>query len=932
LKALGCTKNRRPSRRDISLGVVVLLLVAALLAASHPSLFFSASDVPALREAALTTHAEVANHITTVLNKHLNDVAAVAQYDDFRFEGNQVAVWAFAYQITGNTAYAAKALQEIKVYLGWPDWGNGEADSLGGPDLNEAHMMLGVAVAYDWIYETLSAADRTAIATRLGQEGALVAAYEPVSWYVDEYLQNHNWIDTAGLGMVGLVLAGEDSRAASWVAIAQNNLVILQNTIGQIEDGVWHEGLPYEGYGLSMALPFWQALKHIGSDYTDMGLLRGYGKYYAYAGIPDSPRELILPFGDFTDWPHEMALQILRFGAGRFQDGLSEAVAQRWLAAGGRGTDLPEMWYNVFEFLSYDPTVQPSNISALPLDGSFPDMGIAALHSTWSAGDFTLGFKAGVYGGNVNFARVETTGKWVGGTGGWIEWGHDHNDDLSFWLFGAGTWLAPEAMGYDAGDNTSYAQKANQTAYHNAMMVDGNGELGDSRVSDSNWNNPWFFGRVSKQLFTPTGTADYAIAGGAGPGLFDTTLGMTRWDRVLVMARGRYALVRDDLQASAAHNYDWLCHFQDGVSLNTTGWVQGIGKNGMSTGVRVVSPAAWTATTGTQTAQLMSNFDSDNLTSYIQLRPTAAAKDQQFLMALLPVKTASWASRPTVNALDATNTGAGVVMSPGSALEERWVFARTGTAGQSAGDLSIAGSIAGMVAHDTSGAAIRSVIFGAGRISDQNGARLVLATASAKALEANLSGTTLVMTGQSVADFQAYSPAATAVTLNGSAVSATFESGMVTYPAVAVPVPVPAPDAGVPAPTPAPDAGAPAPLPVPDAGSAAPVDAGSGTADPGTPDAGAVDAGDPGNACGNCLPAADAGDSSATDAGSATAAPADAGGSSSSSGTTNNGPTESTASFTGGGGCSSSGSVPGWLALGGLLAAVSRKRRRELAK
>ncbi|HEY2028266.1 MAG TPA: heparinase II/III family protein [Myxococcales bacterium] len=877
-------------------------LAAALLAASHPSLFFNAADVPALRQAAQTTHAEIANHITAILNQHLGDVPSTTEYDDFRFLGNQVAVWAFGYQITGNTQYAAKALSEIKTYLGWSDWGNGEAVDLGGPDLNEAHMMLGVAIAYDWIYETLSAADRTAIATRLGQEGALVAAYEPGSWYVDEYLQNHNWIDTAGLGIVGLVLSGDDARAAGWVATAQANLSLLQQYIGAIPDGVWHEGLPYEGYGLSMSLPFWQALKHQGSDYTDMGLLRGYGKFFTYASIPDSPRQLILPFGDFTNWPIESALQILRFSAGRFGDGVAEAMARRYLTT-GRGSFLPELWYNVFEFLSYDPSVQPVDIHSHPLDGYFPDMGIAALHTQWDAGDFVLGFKAGVYGGALNFARVQTNGAWVNGPGGWIEWGHDHNDDMTFWLFGGGAWLAPEAIGYDAGNNTGYpaAQRANQTVFHNGILVDGTGQLGDARASDSNWNNPWFFNRVSSVLFAPTGTADYAIAGGKGPGLFDPALGITRWDRLTVMARGRYALVRDDIQASASHNYDWMCHFQDGVTIDTaSGWVQGLGKNGMSLGVRVVSPASWTATTGSQTASLMSNFDPDGSTSFVKVRASAASANQQFLTALVPVKTASWASRVAVSALDASNAGSGLVVAPGSALEERWIFARTGSAAQSAGDLALAGPIAGMVAHDASGSVVRSALFGAGSVSDQGGARAVLSTRSAPALEANLVGTTLVVTGQNVADFAAYAPSAAAVTLNGVTVSTSSAGGVVTYPAAVVQAP---PDAGT---TPPPDAGS----PTPDAGSA-PVDGG------------AADAGDPGNGCGNCLP--DAGtvapDAGSNDAGTATGS-ADAG-----DPTGLKGPPVVQASVASG--CSSSGAVAGWLALFALASLVWRRSRRK---
>src|SRR5207248_287700 len=180
--------------------------------------------------------------------------------------------------------------------------------------------------------------------------------------------------------------------------------------------------------------PFWQAMRRAGSDYTDMGLLRGYGLFFLYAGIPDAPRQVILPFGDFTHWPGQMVMQISRFVASRFGDGFAEAAAQRYINAVGRGSFLPELWYDVFEFI-----------------------------------------------------------------------------------------------GYDAGRSTDYQYPANQTAYHNAILVDGIGQLGDTRVSDSNYGNGWFFNRVSTPLFTPTGTADYAIAGGKGAQLFATTLGISRW-------------------------------------------------------------------------------------------------------------------------------------------------------------------------------------------------------------------------------------------------------------------------------------------------------------------------------------------------------------------------------------------------------------------
>src|SRR5205085_10066061 len=110
----------------------------------------------------------------------------------------------------------------------------------------------------------------------------------------------------------------------------------------------------------------------------------------------------------------------------------------------------------------------------------------------------------------------------------------------------------------------------------------------------------------------------------------------SRWDRMVVLARNRYALVHDDIEANAAHAYDWTCHFSDGVSVDTaSGWVKGIGKNGQSLGVRVLAPASWTATTGAQTAELMDQADPDASTSWVRLLPSANAGSTQFMSATM---------------------------------------------------------------------------------------------------------------------------------------------------------------------------------------------------------------------------------------------------------------------------------------------------------
>ena len=112
------------------------------------------------------------------------------------------------------------------------------------------------------------------------------------------------------------------------------------------------------------------------------------------------------------------------------------------------------------------------------------------------------------------------------------------------------------------------------TAFHNGLLVDGIGELGDLRAYDSQINNAWYYSRDAQTLVAANGTADYGVAGARGAGLYDASLGLSRWDRIVVLAPNRYVLVRDDIASSKSHAYDWICHFSDGANVDTaSGWV-----------------------------------------------------------------------------------------------------------------------------------------------------------------------------------------------------------------------------------------------------------------------------------------------------------------------------------------------------------------------
>ena len=730
-----------------------------------------------MRARGSTTHQEIRDHLVQIATDHVSDPAPTpTDFDDPRFYGQQVAGYAFVWQLTGDARFAAKAEQCLMTYLGWSDWGFGEDASLGAPDLNLGHMLLGVAAAYDWMQTYLPASEAAAVAARLGTEAQRMATGMPHAWWVDQYVQNHNWIDTAGLGLAALALQGEDARAAGWLSTAQDNLVKLRQALDPIADGSWHEGVPYEAYGLAMSLPFWDALAKSGTDLTDMGLLRGLGHYRLMTQIPEAPRQTFLPYGDFSGWSPDESLEILRYGASRFHDGEAQLAGDRWLASGPRSHYIFDLWNGLFEFLWYDPSVVSAQASSLPLDSAFADQQSAVLRSSQAAGDLTVSFKAGPFGGRSSWERIKVSGA----PGGHLNWGHDHNDDLSFWVHGNGQWLAPEAMGYDASTGENNGNFAHRTAFHNSLLVDGLGQLGEDRSNDDEQGLPWFFLRDATALVTTAGTTHYAITGARGAQLFAASTGVQKWDRLIALSRHRYSLVRDDIASAAPHTFDWICHFQDGASLDTAGWVQGVGKQGQSLGVRVIAPASWTATTGSQTALLMDQFDPDGQTAFVRVRPAAAKASAQFLMALVPVATAGWATQlPQITPLSQWAPGSGAVVAEAQGLpEERWMF--PAAVESDAGDLSLWQSAAGVVARQH-GRPLRAAIFGPGSIADEYGARLLLTSASARAIEAAQSGATLTVTGAGIADFQAWAPAATLVTLNGAPISVQRSGDLVSW-------------------------------------------------------------------------------------------------------------------------------------------------------
>lgn len=767
---------RSPAVRFPFPPLVAPLLAAASLAllplpgsaAPHPSTVFTDAELARLRAARTDpAYAELLAALRATVDPQVGKpLTSAAVFGDVRLAGYALAGYALAAEIQDVPAWRDLARTSLLNALKWTDWGFGEGD-----DLNRAHLLLGATIAWDVLHPHLSATDRTNVRNRLAAEAArFAAAVDRNAWWVTDYVQNHNWINFAALGLAGLALEGEDSRAASWVSRARENDRRIKAVFDLVTDGSWHEGVGYQQYGMGTALPWWIAAARRGFGPGDNAMTRALGTYLFHVQLPNNGRGYIATHGDWTGWTGPVMAQNLRWTARRFGDRRAQEAARRWASAGPRSTAAWNAFHYAMEAVALDPSVPGADLTAQPLDFYGDDQQLAILRSNWGRGALVVALKNGVLGGRGNYERIKD-GAFPGGI---LNIGHDHMDDLGLWIYGDGEWLMPECVGYNIGRTTG--PKAWQTAFHNSLLIGGRGQLGDEREGvHSATAHAWFFQRDAHVPLTAS-TLNYAFARGDGTKLYPASLKPTGIFRTVALARDGYAVLRDTVALGAAQNVEQVFHFMD-AAAQEGGWIRGDAKNGRRLGIGVVSPAAFATTFSTQTAdKLTKGFEADNAVSLVRVRASAATTAATFLELLWPARLENWNARPVLTALDRTRPHVGLhIAFPGGRTEE-WIFnagARTEASG-----LVLEGDT-GIRRTAADGTLERAVLLGRGRLYDESGTRLLVGTESAGVLEVTFAGNRAHLSGTAAQDARFWGPSVEALTVNGAAAPWRREGEMV---------------------------------------------------------------------------------------------------------------------------------------------------------
>ena len=199
---------------------------------------------------------------------------------------DRIETLSFLYLITGQSAYANRAVKEMDAVLSFPDW---------TPDqfLETSTLATAAALGYDWLYKYLSAEQRQTYAEKIQQLSVNRArlAYDGKAPFDDFWVNTEtNWGIIANGGVANAILATAEYNTDECMQTLNYALRAMEYTWYRLApDGAWHEGIGYWAYMLGHMAKFMSCYRiAMGEGFAEnyRGLDR-YGYFQCYMMGPD---------------------------------------------------------------------------------------------------------------------------------------------------------------------------------------------------------------------------------------------------------------------------------------------------------------------------------------------------------------------------------------------------------------------------------------------------------------------------------------------------------------------------------------------------------------------------------------------------------------------------------------------------------------------
>ena len=522
------------------------------LADVHPRVYFTAAELDALR---MKLHGDQKIEWQAVLmNIRALKTPAPPPPAEMRRAQNEVGMGiveaAFAYKMEGDPKYLQAAKDYMDAAVSYDVWGY----SFNKPntDLAAGHLLYGLGVGYDLLYNDLTTAERDRYRDKLAKQGHLMYVYwKTRPGRTIAYSQNHTFIPMAGLGIAAYAVYGEVPEAAEW---ARESRAIFDRVLETYShDGYYYEGYEYWIFATPWIIHYLDAQKHVtGEDLFDRPGMRKMHLYAAHALLPGG--QSMFDFGDVYDGPTTRAKQgedyershpdghfltnynVLYDLASEFHDPEIQGVAD-WMKNDLRQANAEEWWSLVWR----DEHLAATPITKLSPWHRFEDADVVFWRSDWSSQAAAVAFKCGPPEGHETTRLATKYPDWH------LEDGHVHPDVNSFILFAHGQYLT--------GDS-GYAGTP-KTVEHNTLLVDGHGQ-GAEGTHDV-WGGVPYAQLNQARLISVRADAKGFDFVGEGAPVYEAKLGLTQFRRTLHFTAGTLR-VSDSISSTVPHIFTEVLH------------------------------------------------------------------------------------------------------------------------------------------------------------------------------------------------------------------------------------------------------------------------------------------------------------------------------------------------------------------------------------
>lgn len=323
---------------------------------------------------------------------------------------DRVMTLALAYRLNHDRRFLERTWKELEAAAAFPDWNPKHF-------LDTAEMTAGFAMAYDWLFDAWTPAQKAILRTAITEKGIkpAFAAYQKKAFWTTTAF-NWNQVCHGGISMGALALADEQPAMASeFLRLSIQNLPFAMSQYAP--DGAWAEGPGYWNYATTYNVLFLASLESaLGTDFG-LSKIPGFSLCGTFPIYSAGPTGVLFNFADAGSQGVFHGSAPLFWLASKYQN--PSFAAYQLSHAAQHPSPLDFLWGA--PWVNRNPKME-----TLPCARNYRGTGVVFMRTRWNDPQATfVGFKAGQNG--INHSNLDLGSFVLDALG--VRWGLDLGKD-----------------------------------------------------------------------------------------------------------------------------------------------------------------------------------------------------------------------------------------------------------------------------------------------------------------------------------------------------------------------------------------------------------------------------------------------------------------------------------------------------------------------